>query len=202
MFFISFIFPAPDGAHCHFEPLWKTVCVYLCVCVSAPGSCWVCVLSLSLVSPHNSQCSYLKWPEPHQQIKESSPACHAAPSLCRVVCLLSNWDAPQSEMQVTRWKNLHIRRKKKINLLSLEGIFFEAQPAVQSCHFGNLWWTVRQSFVLCQEMIFQDTSRTSVTLFEGILSFSKVCHHCDWSTAVAFNTRHKSANVMWCEHVF
>lgn len=74
-------------------PLWLALSVtfvkesvYVC---AMPGSCWVCVLSLSLMSTHNSHCSYLKWPEPHQQIKESSPACHAAPSLGWVVYTLS-----------------------------------------------------------------------------------------------------------------
>lgn len=53
-------------------------CVCVCVC-AVPGSCCVCVLSLSLVSTQNSRCPYLKWPEPHQEIKSPAPPASLLP---------------------------------------------------------------------------------------------------------------------------
>lgn len=164
--FISFIFsclpPALTRAHCHFEPLWKSVCM-----CAVPGSCWVCVLSLSLMSTHSSHCPYLKWPEPHQLIKSQAPPAHSAPSLGRVVYTLSDTHYNHTYVSYSGNK-LHI----KINLFSSRDKNSEAQSTVLSCHFCNLWWTAEQSFVLSQEIIFQDISRTaSIKLFKGILSF-------------------------------
>lgn len=72
-----FVFHSLHFCHpyCHFQPLWKSLRVCL-----VPGSCWLCVLSLSLMSAHSLHWPYLKWPEPHQQINIQAPPAHPAPS--------------------------------------------------------------------------------------------------------------------------
>lgn len=74
-----------------------SLCERVCVCL-VPGSCWVCVLSLSLMSTRSSHCPYLKWPETHQQINIQAPPAHSAPWLGRVVY----------ERSVSRWDTFNI----------------------------------------------------------------------------------------------
>ena len=77
---------------------------------AVPGSCWVCVLSLSLVSTHSSHCPYLKWPEPHQQIKSQVPPAHSAPSPGRsTLHTVWRWDAQQAGICVSPWKKHYIK---------------------------------------------------------------------------------------------
>ncbi len=88
--FISFIFPASSRSALHSLSLWAFVKGCVCVCVCSARQLLGCVLSLSLMSTHSSHCPYLKWPEPHQQIKRQAPPAHSAPSLSRVVYKLCN----------------------------------------------------------------------------------------------------------------
>ena len=155
---------------------------------AVPGSCWVCVLSLSLMSTHSSHCPYLKWPEPHQQIKSQAPPARSArsgPSQRSIHCL----EVSVQLRHTTHRHNVSHRGKTSHEIQSFQNILEHNQ--LSSLLMSVICDEQQRRFFsfLSQEIIFQDISRTtSIKLFKGILSFSNLSslwltwswlHHCD-----------------------
>lgn len=174
IYFFSLPPPTPDSRSLS---LWAFVKESVCV---VPGSCSVCVLSLSLMSTHSSHCPYLKWPEPHRQIKSQTPPARSAPF--SVVCALSGGERLTTIRHL--WKDF-IRKR-----------YFRAQSPVQSCHFCNLWGIAGQRVLSFLRKSFSMTfPGQHQSNYLKIFLVSKICLHRGWCEAVSF--KQNCTVVMW-----
>lgn len=157
---------------------------------AVPGSCRVCVLSLSLMSTHNSHCSYLKWPEPHQQkkkrVKPRLPRCSLT-----LRYTLSGGEQPTGRhtVRVLQRKNSHKNQSFKLR-----------DNMLKHNHLSSL-----VIFVICDKQHgrvlsfhrkwFSRTLPGHQSNCLKVFLVSKICHRYDWHKAASFKQNQRV--MMW-----